>query len=142
MISVVIGGGATEKTTFQKFRQELGGISNVIRATDEDAFLEFCRQALRSTEMLKIKVGHTDKYVEKRANDDIIVFFPEEYLQGLDIPFMYKLATVIETAIDMHLNIQAFSFVGEKVWNKHDLDWPPHWPTVKYFSAETQGNND
>lgn len=134
MISVIIGGTDTEDTLLQNLHTELGKPVLII-ANHPDAFIRFCKKAIRSTEILKIRKGMTETYTEKMANDDLVVFFPKTYLDNLKIPFIYKLATVIETAIDMKLDVQAFSFVGEKGWNTHRLEWPAHWPTVSYFTT-------
>lgn len=136
MISVIIGGGEEEDKCLKRLRLELG-LPYTLFADVPESFTDFCKNALRSTQILKIRKDMTDDYTERVANDDMIVFFPNAYLNELKIPFMYKLATIVETAIDMGLKIQAFSFVGEKDWNTHKLEWPSHWPTVSYFSTTT-----
>jgi hypothetical protein len=140
MISVVIGGGRDEQGTFQSLYTSLGK-PNVIDATIEGAFVEFCQRSLRSTNMIELRVGMTDAYTKEIANDDMIVFFPKHYTLMLDIPIVYKLATVIEVAIDLSLDVQAFSFTGHKDWNPRSLTWPGHWPSVSYYSKKDITND-
>lgn len=136
MISVIIGGTSDEEELLTRLSLELGR-PHLIRANYQEAFVNFCKKAIRSTEVLQLRKGMTEEYTTCIANDNMIVFFPKSYLDGLQIPLIYKLSTVIETAMDMGLNIQAFSFVGEKNWNTHKLEWPSHWPTVAYFTTPT-----
>ena len=136
VISVIIGGSETEDTLLRNLRNELGR-PITLWADRPGTFVSFCKKAIHSTSMLTLRTGMTEEHTERMANDDIVVFFPKAYLDVLKIPLIYKLATVIETAIDMKLDVQAFSFVGEKDWNTHRLQWPSHWPTVSYFATKT-----
>lgn len=135
MLTVVIGGGDDEENMFKLLCMELGR-PNVITVTAKNSFLEFCQRALRSTNTLRLKTDASDMYTDVMANDDMIVFFPQKYLKKLGIPLIYKLATVLEVGIDLGLNVQAFSFTGQKDWNPSNLEWPPHWPSVLYHTKE------
>ena len=133
MISVIIGGGPDEKETFTSLYQELGK-PLLMDATEKRAFITFCKMSLRSTEKIKIRVGMTDTYTEKTANDDMVVYFPKHYMLLTQTPLLYKLATVIEVAIDLGLDVQSFSFTSQTDWNPRGLRWPPHWPSVTYYT--------
>lgn len=133
MISVIIGAGDNEENHFNNVWSELGK-PYTISASDKDAFVSFCKQALQSTETLRVRIGMTDNYVDKIANDDMVVFFPKEYIQSLTIPLNYKLSTVIEVAMDLNLEVQVFSLRGDKDKEIDKLTWPRHWPPITYFN--------
>lgn len=128
MISVIIGGYKGD-VVFDKLRSELG-TSDVMEAGKPGVFSEFCRRALDSTNLIAIKNIHTNAEVSKTANDDMIVLLSDTYIAETKTPVLYKLATVIETSVDLGLDIQAFSLTMEEEWNRYGWDWPAHWPTI------------
>lgn len=131
MISVIIGGYKGD-LVFDKLREGLPK-SDVLVAGQPGTFAEFCKRAIKSTNIISIKNIFDETTVDKVANDDMIVLLCNKYIDETRTPVLYKLATVIETGVDLGLDIQVFSLIDEKEWNRYDWDWPHHWPTIQDF---------
>jgi len=131
VISVVLGGYKGD-VVFEKLYQELPN-SDVLVAGQPGVFTEFCKRAIESTNIISVKNIHTNAEVDKVANDDMIVLLSDGYIEEAKTPVLYKLATVIETSIDLGLDIQIFSLTMEEEWNPRGLAWPTHWPTIQDY---------
>lgn len=129
MITVIIGGGKHEELRASESISALGQVT-VLRASHKGSFMEFCKRAVRSTNTLRIREGLSEKYTDVIANDDIIVFFSEEYMKKAEVPVIYKIATVLETGIDLGLDVQVLSLTSPIIWNPNKLVWPMHWPVI------------
>jgi hypothetical protein len=134
MISVIIG-DVRKDESLEVLYQEINTSNGIIEAGRDGAFTEFCKRAIRSTNILRIKDIPSDTVVTKVANDDIVVLFSDRYIAETKTPVLYKLATVIETSVDLGLKIQVFSLTDEKSWNPQGWEWPAHWPTISLFKV-------
>lgn len=134
MITLVIGGqeGCPEvKRVWPDNKRP-----RILLATQSGSFHRFCAYALESTKVLK-HIDHQGKLTHSHlANDDFAVHFSSEYIhKNLSRgTVMFKIATAVETAIDLGLDIEVI-LVGEEVSEVLKNQWPEHWPERQYLHA-------
>ena len=130
MITLLIGGAedcSLAESLWPKTRYP-----KLLLATESGSFKDFCTFAVESTKIIK----HIDyKGLETKrnlANDDFAVHFSDKFLEkNLSRgTVMFKIATAVETAMDLGLDVEVFILTSEAEEALKN-QWPEHWPKRK-----------
>lgn len=136
MITLILG-TQDEDSRVSHILEEHGRQLKPLVATQRGTFLEFCRRVVRSVQTLTVSDDGRGNIYRVVANDPFSVLFPLEYLEEAfeKGTALLKMATAIETALDLGLKIQIIS-VDEVLFGRLGEFWPRHWPEIKLFTGK------
>ncbi|MFQ5352881.1 MAG: hypothetical protein ACE5D3_07390 [Candidatus Binatia bacterium] len=138
MITIILG-GSEDGPGMRDLKLELSKFAKTLNAESKGAFLEFCRRVIDSVQLLEIADDSWGERTRKVANDDFNVFFSSAYLArtAQEGTVLLKIATAIEVALDLGLNVQALA-LDKGVVDVLEPQWPEHWPKLRLFTAREQ----